>query len=235
MLRPRAVQEAATSSLATVAEAGQPIVIEDDDDAQRTGASASSVAATTSATATLKTKRSSMLKAPPTARPKVLLKRPPVKGSTSCGKVCCSEGTSGAPLQHLGLPCSIARVCIITSFFASNYLGTGYTTCSSLVLPSTETSKPMPKGPPAAPKPKAPSREQVQILGTDMTGRPGHRTMEMIGGSSAPSSLVPLAFPCFALRLMGLETMNVLDCQGRAGIISIARWNLHPVIFGVED
>ena len=36
MLRPRAVQEAATSSLATIAEAEQPIVIEDDDDAPRT-------------------------------------------------------------------------------------------------------------------------------------------------------------------------------------------------------
>ena len=41
------MHEAATSSLATIAEADQPIVIEDDDDAQRTGASASSVAATT--------------------------------------------------------------------------------------------------------------------------------------------------------------------------------------------
>ena len=78
MLRPRLVQEAATSSLATIAEADQPIVIEDDDDAPRTGASASSVAATTIAPTTLQTKRSSMLKAPPTARPKVLLKRPPV-------------------------------------------------------------------------------------------------------------------------------------------------------------
>ena len=78
MLRPRAVQEAATSSLATIAEADQPIVIEDDDDAQRTGASASSGTATTTAPATLQTKTSSMLKGPPTARPKVLLKRPPV-------------------------------------------------------------------------------------------------------------------------------------------------------------
>ena len=34
MLRPRTVQGAATSSLATIAEAEQPIVIEDDDDAQ---------------------------------------------------------------------------------------------------------------------------------------------------------------------------------------------------------
>ena len=50
-----------------------------------------------------------------------------------------------------------------------------------------------------------------------MTGRPGYRTMEMIGGSSRRTSLVPLAFPCFVLRLIGLETKNVLDYQGRAG------------------
>ena len=76
MLRPRTMQGAATSSLATIAEADQPIVIEDDEDAPRTGASASS--GTTSAPSTLQTKRSSLLKAPPTVRPKVLLKRPPV-------------------------------------------------------------------------------------------------------------------------------------------------------------
>ena len=70
MLRPRAVQEAATSSLATIAEADVPIVIEDDDDAPRTGASATAVAATTTAPATLQTKRSSMLKAPPTCQTK---------------------------------------------------------------------------------------------------------------------------------------------------------------------
>ena len=31
------------------------------------------------------------------------------------------------------------------------------------------------------------------------------------------TSLVPLAFPCFVLRLIGLETKNVLHYQGRAG------------------
>ena len=31
------------------------------------------------------------------------------------------------------------------------------------------------------------------------------------------TSLVPLAFPCFVLRLIGWETKNVLDYQGRAG------------------
>ena len=41
--------------------------------------------------------------------------------------------------------------------------------------------------------------------------------MEMIGGSSAPYLLVPLAFPCFVLRLIGVETAGLLDYQGRAG------------------
>ena len=49
------------------------------------------------------------------------------------------------------------------------------------------------------------------------------------------TSPVPLAFPCFVLRLIGVETEGVLDYQGRAGIMSIERWNLRPVIFGVEN
>ena len=31
------------------------------------------------------------------------------------------------------------------------------------------------------------------------------------------ASLVPLASPCFVLRLIGLETEELLDYQGRAG------------------
>ena len=46
--------------------------------------------------------------------------------------------------------------------------------------------------------------------------------------------LYPIAFSCFALCLIGVETEGLLDYQGRAGIISIVRWNLRPVIFGVE-
>ena len=49
------------------------------------------------------------------------------------------------------------------------------------------------------------------------------------------TSLVPLAFPCFVLCLIGVETEGFLDHQGRAGIISTVRWNLYPVIFGVES
>ena len=75
-LRPRAVQETATSSLATIAEVDQPIVIDDDDDVGRTGASASSVAVSKETPAKLQTRRSPMLKAPPVTRPKVLIKRP---------------------------------------------------------------------------------------------------------------------------------------------------------------
>ena len=67
-----------------------------------------------------------------------------------------------------------------------------------------------------------------------MTGRQGYRTMEMNGGSSVPTSLVPLAFPCFVLCSRGVETEGLLDYQGRAGIISIVQWNLRPVIFGVD-
>ena len=48
------------------------------------------------------------------------------------------------------------------------------------------------------------------------------------------TSLVPLAFPCFVLCLIGVETEGLLDYQGRAGIISIVRWNLRPVILGVD-
>ena len=48
------------------------------------------------------------------------------------------------------------------------------------------------------------------------------------------TSLAPLASPCFALRFIGVETKELLDYQGRAGIISIVQWNLCPVIFGFE-
>ena len=43
-----------------------------------------------------------------------------------------------------------------------------------------------------------------------------------------------LAFPCFVLCLVGVEAEGLLDYQGRAEIISIVRWNLRLVIFGVD-
>ena len=64
----------------------------------------------------------------------------------------------------------------------------------------------------------------------NMTGRPGYRTMEEV---PRRTSLVPLAFPCFVLCVVGVETEGLLD-YGR-GIISIVRWKLRPVIFGVEQ
>ena len=68
----------------------------------------------------------------------------------------------------------------------------------------------------------------------NMTGRPGYRTMEMIGGSSAPYLACTPFVPLFVNCLIRVETEGLLDYQGRAGIISIVRWNLRPVIFGVE-
>ena len=38
--------------------------------------------------------------------------------------------------------------------------------------------------------------------------------------------------PCFVLCFIGVKTEEFLDFQGRAGSISIVRWNLRPVIFG---
>ena len=163
-LRPRAVQEAATSSLATIAEADQPIVIEDDDDAQRTGASASSGTATTTAPATLQTKRSSMLKGPPIARPKVLLKRPPVTVTKVPPPVEKYAVPKGPVVPHF----NISDFPMVLPGLASSLPPSPATTLAPetpLVLPSTVSAKPMPKGPPtmAAPKQKPPSREQVQM------------------------------------------------------------------------
>ena len=48
------------------------------------------------------------------------------------------------------------------------------------------------------------------------------------------TSLAPLASLCFLLCLIGVEAEGLLDYEERAGIISIVRWNLRPVIFGVD-
>ena len=45
----------------------------------------------------------------------------------------------------------------------------------------------------------------------------------------------PFFFPLvLVLCLIGVETEGFLDYQGRAGIMSIVRWNLRLVMFGVE-
>ena len=69
----------------------------------------------------------------------------------------------------------------------------------------------------------------------NMTGRPGYRTMEMNGGSSAPYLACTPCVPLFVHCLIRVEAEGLLDYQGRAGIISIVRWNLRPVIFGVDN
>ena len=59
--------------------------------------------------------------------------------------------------------------------------------------------------------------------------------MEMNGGSSAPYLACIPCVPLFCtLFKKGAETEGLLDYQGRAGIIAIVRWNLRPVIFGVD-
>ena len=69
----------------------------------------------------------------------------------------------------------------------------------------------------------------------NMTGRPGCRTMEMNGGNSAPYLARTPCVPLFCTLFNRVETEGLLDYQGRAGIISIVRWNLRPVIFGVAE
>ena len=56
----------------------------------------------------------------------------------------------------------------------------------------------------------------------------------MIGGSSMSYLARTPCVPLFLLWLIGGETERLLDYQGRTGISSIVRWNLRPVIFGVE-
>ena len=74
----------------------------------------------------------------------------------------------------------------------------------------------------------------IQNSMPNMIGRPGYRTMETNAGSSAPCLARTLCVPLFCTLFKGIETEGLSDYQGRAGIISIVRWNLRPVIFGVE-
>ena len=68
----------------------------------------------------------------------------------------------------------------------------------------------------------------------NLTGRPGCRTVEMNAGSSVPYLSRTSCVHFLVLCLKGLETEGLLDYQGRAGIISIVRWNLCPVMLGVD-
>ena len=75
-------------------------------------------------------------------------------------------------------------------------------------------------------RPKSPKNLKMSSSMPDMTGRPGHRTMEMNGGSSAPHLARTPCVPLFS---------TLLNRGGnRRAFRSIVRWNLRPVIFGVE-
>ena len=152
----------ATSSLATITET-QPIVIEDDE-VPRTGASTSSEAASGSVRVVLTAKKSSMLKAPPVTRPRVLLKRPPVAVTKVPPPVEKYSVPRGPVVPHF----NISDFPMVLPELASSLPLSPATTLAPetpLVLPSTVTAKPMPKGPPpiASPKPRQPTREQVQL------------------------------------------------------------------------
>ena len=59
--------------------------------------------------------------------------------------------------------------------------------------------------------------------------------VQMIAGSSASYLARTPCVPLFStLFNRGVETEGLLDYEGRAGIISIVRRNLRPVIFGVD-
>ena len=67
-----------------------------------------------------------------------------------------------------------------------------------------------------------------------MTGRPGCQTMEMIGGSSVSYLARTPCVPLLSTLSDRGGNRRAFRLPGRAGIISIVRWNLRPVIFGVE-
>ena len=153
LLRPRPVSGAATSSLATIAEGDQTIVIDDDEDTGKTGTSSGSAVVSQETLAPAQTKRRPMLKSPPTTRPKVVLKSPPValtRAPPPVERYVVPKGPavpvfdiSDFPMVLPGLPSSIA-----------SSPATTLAPETPLVLPSTVPSKPKPKAPPAVVPPK---------------------------------------------------------------------------------
>ena len=67
-----------------------------------------------------------------------------------------------------------------------------------------------------------------------MTGRPGHRTMETNGGSSAPYLARTPYVPLFCTLFNRGGSRRGFRLPGEGGDHSIVRWNLRPVIFCVE-
>ena len=78
LLRPRPVSGPATSSLATIAEIEESIVIDDDEDTTRTGDASGSADVSQKAPPPVQFKGRPMLKSPPTTRPKAVLKSAPI-------------------------------------------------------------------------------------------------------------------------------------------------------------
>ena len=171
MLRPRPTSGPATSSLATIAETEQPILIEDDD-ARMTGGSAGSASADPKATTAMCFERRPALKVPLSSRPKAVLKSAPsavTRVPSPVERYVVPRRPAVAPNFRMaefpmilpGLPSSIASSPATTLAPA-----TPTSKLPSGQLPSAATT-PKPMGPPpaqsAAPKPKAPSKEQVQI------------------------------------------------------------------------
>ena len=77
LLRPRSFQEPATTSLPTIAEVEQPIVIDDDEDTRMTGGASGSAETSQKAPPPVPAKRRPMLKSPLSTRPKAVLKSAP--------------------------------------------------------------------------------------------------------------------------------------------------------------
>ena len=69
----------------------------------------------------------------------------------------------------------------------------------------------------------------------NMTGRPGCRTMATNGGSSASYLARTPCVPLYCTLFNRGGKRRAFRVPGREGNISIAQWNLHPVIFGVES
>ena len=58
--------------------------------------------------------------------------------------------------------------------------------------------------------------------------------MEMNGRSTVSYLVRSPRVPFFMLISKNLEAKGFLVFQGRRGIVSVVRWNLRPVFFGVE-
>ena len=103
-----------------------------------------------------------MLKSPLSTRLKAVLKSAPTTLTRAPPPVERYVVPKG-PTQCLGLPDDFARIAIVNCLIASYYLGTGDTKGSIAVSEFTTETNGMPPIQSSSPKPKAPSREQVQI------------------------------------------------------------------------